>query len=340
MAKNGYPEVEEQEGTRLEKFLLFILVAFLLMGGFWVFDRIQEVIPQPVLRGEYEGTSMPWARGQFGTPVEDELGVSPLRKQAAKKQEVVTHLNDAFVNAEATQTKAELEYKFQREEFRTAIESGSAKGKNASKFESARSKFQALQTLTAKAEAALKLAQGDLDSEQRTIDLRAKAAQKVFDDRTKSRTVKLFVLNFLFALICLGLSWFGWVRGRKQRWRYQSILTAAFIASILQLFALSFRYMWEIILADFAVLGVSVIGSVVSILAIVGIKRWLFSPVRVAQARLANRRCPICATSFVDSQSHCWQCGNALVEKCAACGENRLIFAPYCGSCGNAGKVD
>ncbi len=339
MAQNGYPEIEDQESTRVEKFLLVILVGFLLMGGFWVFDQIQNMIAQPVLRSDYEMTSMVGEKNRDATSIEEQLAITPLRKKAAKQEEVVRHLNDVVANSEANLRRAESDYKFQREEFRTSIESKGYQHQDPKKFEVARSSFQASQKQTSVAEATLKAAQKDLEGQQHVIDQRAVVAQRIYDQRTSARNLKLFAINFLFALTCLGVTWKAWTRGRQIRWRYQSVLTAGFIAAVLQLFALSFRYLWEIFLADLAVLGISVIGTVVSVLAIVGIKRWLFSPERVAQARLSNRRCQSCATPFTDSQTHCWQCGNRLVETCDSCGSNRLIFAPFCGTCGRPNQV-
>jgi hypothetical protein len=130
------------------------------------------------------------------------------------------------------------------------------------------------------------------------------------------------------------MAWILWQLGRRRRWQYQTIFSAFFIASVLQLVFLLFRYCWELFLEDYAALGISILGTVVCILAIIAIKRWLFSPERLAEVRLAGHRCAICSTPFTDSQTHCWHCGKPLVEKCQTCGGGRLLYAPYCGNCG------
>ena len=71
---NGYREVEELEVTRVEKALVIGLVVFLLIGGLWMFERMDRLILRPVLSaGEYSVAGVTLTE----PPIEDELGVPP-----------------------------------------------------------------------------------------------------------------------------------------------------------------------------------------------------------------------------------------------------------------------
>ena len=331
---NEFLEVEEQEGTRIEKVLLAALVAFLLVGGFWVLGRIEGSFPAPVL---LSSTAINYNLSQTdgnAVSIEDELGVTQKRRDVAKLQQIVDNRNAVLTKALALQSKAEKEYKFRREEYRTAMQSGSALTRMRTGFESSRAAYEVASALVLPAQAALDAATKQVAGEQQKLNAAQMRAQSVFDQRSFQRNLKLFAVHFTFAGACLAMSFAVWQRARKRRWRYLTVLTAVFTASVLQLLLLLLRYCWALFLQDIAVLGVSALGTIVCVLAIVGIKRWLYSPERLAQARLGSHRCARCATPFIESQNHCWKCGHALVEKCPSCGGNRLLFAPHCGNCG------
>ena len=218
------------------------------------------------------------------------------------------------------------------------MQAGNASASQRSAFESSRSALESAAARLQQFQAASDEASSKVAAEQQKVNAAAQRAQAVFGARSFQRNVKLVVLHFSFAAACLVLSWILWLKGRNRRWRYQAILTGLFTASILQLFFLLIRYCWELFLSDVATLGVAGIGTAVCIFAIVAIKRWLYSPERLALARLSSRRCALCATPFTETQSHCWKCGHALTEKCPTCGSDRLLYAPFCGTCG-AGSV-
>jgi len=335
---NGYPEVEDQEGTRIEKVLLAALVAFLLVGGFWALEQIETALPAPVLQSYGDSAYAPRTAGDSTVSVEDEVGVTKLRTEIQKFQVQSDKAGESLSSLLAAKGKAEETYKFRREEYRTAMQAGIASIAQRTAFEKSRATLQKADALIPTAQAASNLANQSLKSEQQKVDAAAKRAQDVYNTRSSLRNVKLFAAHFSFTAICLVLSWNLWQLGRKRRWRYQTILTGLFTASILQLFFLLFRYCWALFLADLATLGIATVGSGICIAAIIAIKRWLYSPERLALARLSARRCTHCATPFTDAQSHCWKCGNAIVEKCSSCGSNRLLYAPFCGTCGSGAQ--
>jgi hypothetical protein len=333
---NGYPEVEEQESTRIEKVLLTALVAFLLVGGFWALSRIESAFPSPELQTyQYDyGYAYPTGEDRQGSSVEDDLGITSIRSEVKKIEGVLSNRRAALDKAQAAQQEVAEKYEFRREEYRTAMQSGRVTAAQQSSYESARAAYQRAKAKIPPLQAAYDDVSKRLNDRRRVLSAEAERARDVYESRLLQRNVRMFAYHFGFAAACLGLSWILWQFGRSRQWRYQTVLTAFFTASVLQLIFLLFRYCWELFLENYAALGVSVLGSVVCILAIIAIKRWLFSPQRLAEARLALRCCPMCSTPFIDSQTHCWHCGTALVEQCNVCGGNRLLYAPHCGNCG------
>lgn len=309
----------------MEKVLLAALVAFLLVGGFWVQGRFEELIPAPVLQS-YDGRQ----------GIEDEVGVSPLRSRVDKLQVVANNRQSTLGGKENARDEAAKKYEFRREEYRTAMEAGGASAVQRGAFEKARASLSAAQAEIAPAKLIADEAAQGLAKERANFEAASARARDIFESRELQRSVKMFALHFGFAAGCVGIAWIVWQQGRQKRWRYLTILTALFTASVLQLLFLLFEYCWRLFLEAYAALGVSLLGTVVCILAIIGIKRWLFSPERLAESRLGASRCPLCSTPFTESQNHCWHCGHALVEDCETCGSRRLLYAPHCGNCGSS----
>lgn len=133
----------------------------------------------------------------------------------------------------------------------------------------------------------------------------------------------------------LALAWWAWITGRRAQWRFLTVLTAFLAFAGLQLVFLAFRYCWEL-LSNIAQLGVSALGSAGCVIALVALKRYVFSPERVGRARLAAHGCPHCSTPFAGGQPRCWGCGRPLLDACPRCGAPHLRFAPHCSACGEA----
>jgi hypothetical protein len=335
---NAYPEVEMQEGTRIERVLLVALVAFLLVGGYWALDRIESRFPEPQLES-FSQTDVHDRPENTATSVEDELGVPPIEARVAKLQAAYDNRNAAITKFRTAEQKQRTTYEFRREEYRTAMEAHNPANSQRDAFAKARAAYQDAAAKVVPAQRVVDGALKELRAGQKALNAAKERARDIYNARVQDRNVKLFGYHFSFAGACLGISWLLWQAGRARRWRYQTILTAMFTASVIQLLFLLFRYCWGIFVEEYAVLGVSVLGTTICILAIIAIKRWLFSPERISEARLAARCCPMCSTPFVESQTHCWHCGHQLTDTCPVCGSSKLRHTPHCGHCGSATAI-
>ncbi|MBW3622090.1 MAG: hypothetical protein KY468_01615 [Armatimonadetes bacterium] len=328
---NGYREVEELEMTRVEKMLVVGLVVFMLIGGFWVLNRIETLVPKPVLsQDHYVPEGIPIQK----PPIEEELGIPALRKQVERLQSEYQQRANVLSSRREAYEEAENAYQFRREEFRTAIEAGRATPALEAAHQQAREvRSQRLKEKEV-AERRVQATRAQLKAPKSRLEALENRARRILEGRERTRNLILLALNFLFAGTMFFLSWKAWQRARRAQWRYLSLLTAWFTASVILLIFLTFRYCWEILLQNYTLLGVSLIGIVGCSLAIIALKRYVFSPERVARNRLAARACPNCSTPFTDGQEHCWDCGRPLLEPCPHCGKPHLRYAPHCSHCG------
>jgi hypothetical protein len=306
------------------------LIVFLLIGGFWVLNQIEMLVPRPVLSAnEYEYDRAIVRR----VPIEDELGIPPVRAEVKRLGDEANQRQNVAASRERAFREADNTYQYRREEYRTAMEAGRADPALVRVYDRARTFRNEKEAEWRQARAAYNASAARLKGPRKRLDDLEDRASKIFEQRNQNRSLILFALHFLFAGTAFFLSWKAWERGRRAQWRFLSLLTALLTASVVQLIFLSFRYCWELV-KDFALLGTSVLGVIGCSLAIVALKRYVLSPERVARNRLAARACPNCSTPFRDGQAHCWDCGRPLLDPCPHCGQPHLRYAPHCDHCG------
>lgn len=314
----AYREAEEMETTRVEKALLLGLVVFLLIGGLWMLNQIESLVPSP-----------------DRADVEVEMNVGPVRAAVEQLQTVVSARQNALAAREKAAAQADKAYQFRREEFRTGIEASRRSPGQDAEYRQARRTYEATQADVRGAEAAVRQAEAQLAGPQARFDALERRVGDIYEGRVHRRELLLFVLRFGYAGATLTLAWLAWQRGRRARWRFLSLLTGFLLAAVGQLVILALMYLWGL-LEGIAQLGIAALGALGCALALMALKRWVFNHERITRARLAHRVCPACATPFEPDQAHCWDCGRALVEACPHCGGAHLRFAPHCRNCGQA----
>jgi ABC-type Fe3+-siderophore transport system permease subunit len=328
--QQGYRDVEDIEITRVEKFLIFSLVIFLLIGGFWLLSQIESLVPQPVM----SQNDSRYAAITHGPAIEDELGIPPLKREVEGLQKVANNRQQTLSMRTQAFESADRAYQYRREEYRTGLEAGHPDPDKLATYNASRQSRSRRLTEMQAAQKEVNLASGRLKTPQKRLDELQKTAYKLYDQRNRTRNLILFGLHFFYAGLTFLFAWKTWQRARQVHWRFLSLVTALLAASILQLIFLVFRYCWELFLQEYTLLGISVLGTVGCTLAIVALKRYLLNPERVAQNRLAAHDCPHCSTHFDPGQAHCWSCGWLLMEPCPHCGKPHLRMTPHCENCG------
>ncbi len=329
---NRYREVETLETTRLEKAVALGLIIFLLVGGLWMMERLNALVPMPIrAANEY----VPPAATAQQPPIEDELGLTPHRKEAERLSALAAEQQRALTDAEGRLSEATRDFQFRREEFRTGIEASRRTPEQDRTYQAARERYRQREREREIAQQAYQAAQTQSDTYAKKIQSLVTRADQLYTQRKRAHDLTLFSLQLAYCAACLALAWFLWRRGRQVEWRYLTLLTALLIAAGLQSLFLLLGYCWRL-LDQVAQLGVSILGSVACAAVLVALKRYLFSPERLARARLAAHECPNCSTPFESGQKRCWDCGRPLTDVCPACGATHLRFAPYCAECGEA----
>ena len=309
-------EDQQVETTRFEKVLAVVLVIFLLVGGFWVLEKLERIPDRP----DWEQ-----ARWQLGIPSLEE-NVAGIRREVNLAEQLAQKTQQA-------RAEAQTEYEFRREEYRTALDAGIESASKQQAYEEARlileertAEYHAAQTLLDKKRQALQEPQQKLQQKQQDLAERMRAKQRRYD-------LLLFGLRFGYAVPVFALTVYAWQRLRLNGSHYLIIGTSFVAAAGIQLAYLAGRYAWGLF-KDFAPLFISVTGAVISIAGIVALRRYLFSFERVSQARLRQGRCPYCGFPNDRTDAYCANCGEELLTTCPECGEPRPRLAPYCPHCG------
>jgi hypothetical protein len=297
-----------------------------------VLSQIEMLVPEPVMSQNAMQYSPALVQR---VPIEDELGIPPLRTEVDRLRKEANEHRSVANARERSFNDADRAYQFRREEYRTAMEAGRTAPAQVSAYTAARTARDSREAQFRQARAAADAADARLQGPQKRLNDLQVRASKIYDRREQNRNLILFALHFLYAGITFMLAWKAWQWGRRVQWRFLSLLTALLTASVIQLIFLTFRYGWELVLKNFALLGISLVGIIGCSLAIVALKRYVFSPERVARNRLAAHACPNCSTPFGDGQPFCWDCGRPLLDPCPHCGKPHLRFAPHCAHCGN-----
>ncbi len=309
-------EVDEVESSRAEKLLAVGLVAFLLVGGFWVVDRLASVPERPDYAAISASVGLPAAEESYRKAEADFLRAQEGAQQAAAAAE-----------------QARSEYEFRREEYRVALERGVSDPKLAQAYETARQAYEQASTRSEVAEAARAFFQSRLAGPQveyRRAQDRGGEATKKAENRYQLR---VFALRFGYALPLFGLAVWLWLALRRRPARYLIVATAFMGFAGIQALALVGQYGWYL-LRDVGPIALSMTGSAVCVAGLVAIKRWASGARRLAIGRLRRNQCPFCGFPLAVGAAFCAGCGRRVSEPCPACGADNAPHSPFCRHCG------
>jgi hypothetical protein len=297
--------VEDVQTTKGEKLLAIVLTVFLLIGGVWAYQKIDDVV---------RDTSPP-DYSYRGTPAE-QAAISRLETADRKYRRALNQLAKARENLE-----------LRREAYRTALDEGRRDSQ--------------LRQAYLRSQARLSQAQRNVAAAQREAaeaQPAARAAQRhVFEvqqGRTERRELLAFVfrLAFVLATIALGSWLLAWLRRRGSR--YYAIGIALVAYSVILAFAMAVDYLTDYFEPlELGPLVISLFGIAVTLLAFVALQRYLAR--RIPQWRVRKGECPFCGYP-VRANEHCEGCGRQVIAPCAACNGPRRVGTRHCAACGAA----
>ena len=298
-------DVEEIRTTKGEQLLAVVLAAFLLIGGIWVYVKIDDAVR----------SSSPPDFSYRGTPAE-QAAVTRLRQADNRRSRAATEVAAARDNLE-----------FRREAYRTALDAN----RPAARLERAYNRAQAR---LVRARRELASAQREVAAARPAADAAQRNIAEVQTGRTERRELLAFVFRALFTIASLAFAYWLLAYLRRKRSRYYPIGMAVVGAAAILAFVGAADYLTDYFdPLDLGPLVLSLFGIVATRIAFAVLQRYLAK--RLPARRVRHRECPFCGYP-VRANEHCEGCGRDVVAPCARCDEPRRVGALHCGACGAA----
>jgi hypothetical protein len=292
-------ELEDIQTTRTEKFLAYVLAAFLLIGGLWIYHSL----------GHQQERYVPPA-----ATAQEQVALDRHRTNTTE----VFRLEGAVRNDEAL-----LEHN--REAYRTALDAKQPAAELGRVYHRSEATLAADQRALSAARVAAAGSAPAAGRAQRAISARA-------ENRNLHTRRNAFLERLLYVLLSLAGAFGLLDQLRRRRSRYLLVGFAAVGAATIQALVMACDYTTDYIdVGESGPYLLSLAGIVLTLLAFVGLQRYLAK--RVPARRVRKHECPFCGFPAGVSP-HCEGCGRAVVAPCARCEGPRRVGTPHCGVCG------
>ncbi len=295
-------DVEQLQTTKSEKLLALVLAAFLLIGGVWAYQEIDD-----------------WVRTAI-----------PLHEPSAAEKQAITTLDRAQARrfqAEDKVRRARAELELRREAYRTALDAGDPAVALRTRYRAADAAFEQARTdrqAAARAEAAARPA--------------ATAAQERLNrDAEKQRDrqeLVIFLLRTGAAIVFVLIGYLLLTRLRDRASRWFPLSASVVLFATVFAFVVAVDYLTDYFDPfDAGILLLALIGAAATVVAFWLLQRYLSR--RLPLRRVRRHQCPYCGFPVGDNE-RCEGCGREVQAPCTQCAARRRIGAPFCGACGRA----
>ena len=301
-ALSPHVDVEEIQTTKSEKLLAVVLAAFLLVGGIWAYQKIDDSIRVAI---------EPAAAAPADHAAVDRLNVA----------------NERLVAAEEAERRALEEMELTREAYRTALDAGAPAADLQLAYEDAQAQYEQTQVAVVDARDEIAAAAPAAEAAYARIQAEQNRAATL-------ESVGSFAARLLLVVAALASAYALLGRLRKTGSRYLPLgLAAVGFAAVLAL-VMAGDYVTDYVdPLEFGPLVVAAVGVGLTLVAFVALQRYLQK--RIPLRRIRKGECPFCGFP-VRAGSHCEGCGHVVLAECAACAEPRRIGGLHCGACGSA----
>lgn len=298
-------DVEDVQTTKGEKLLATVLTIFLLIGGIWTYQKIDDVVRDTTPPDfSYRGTAEEQAAVQRLNSADRRLRAAELATQAARSN-----------------------LELRREAYRTALDEGRRDPQLRRAYVRAQARLASSQQAVAAARREVGEAQPAAEAAQRHIS-------EVQRGRTHNRELLAFVFRLAFVLAGIAVGYWLLARLRRRGSRYYAIGIALVAYSVVLALVLATDYLTDYFEPlELGPLVISLFGIAVTLLAFVGLQRYLAQ--RIPQRRVRKGECPFCGYP-VQGSEHCEGCGRQVIAPCAECSRPRRIGTRHCAACGAA----
>jgi hypothetical protein len=295
-------DVEEIQTTKSERLLAVVLVGFLLLGGIWSYQKVDDTIRAAV----------------------EPAAASPADRAAVDRLRAA---DERLLAAEEAELAARDGMELAREAYRTALDADQPAATLERAYEDAQAAYEQAQLAAGEARAEVAAATPAAEAAGERI-----AAEQRRADRLEA--VGSFGARLLMVLAALAASYALLARLRTRGSRYLPLGLAAVAASAVFALVMAGDYLTDYVdPLEFGPLVLAAAGIGLTLLAFVGLQRYLEK--RIPLRRVRKGECPFCGFPSRGG-SHCEGCGRTVVAQCGACGAPRRVGGLHCGACGSA----
>ncbi|HWN21152.1 MAG TPA: zinc ribbon domain-containing protein [Gaiellaceae bacterium] len=296
------PDVEELHSTKSEKLLAFVMVAFLLIGGVWSYQEIDDRVRRSI---------------ELAAPTTAEAAALRQRDEAQQR----------LIQANGRQARARREVDFRREEFRAAVDAGRPAGALEQRYRAAQAAFARAQVEQRAALRALAAARPAAENAARSVSERV-------EQRRDRQELVTFLLRLALVLVSLLVGYAALAHLRNRGSRYLPLGGSVLAFSTILAFVLAGDYLTDYFNPlDAGLLLLSLIGALATLAAFWTLQRYLAR--RLPSRRVRRGQCPFCAFP-VRGNPRCEGCGRAVIASCSHCQQPRRVGTSYCATCGKA----
>jgi hypothetical protein len=303
----------EVETSTAEKVLAFVLAIFIVIGAFWVYDKLDDVA-QPETSLHRPNAAL-LDRGEMAA-IDRHRRAEVAAGDAQRAHRAATH-----------------QMEIRREAYRTALDAGEPSTALRAEYEAARARFvstsQELRTATA-IEARTEPAADEAGAQ--AIERREDIGAERDDEETKHDRI-VFLLRLALLIGMLAASYRLMLRLRSRNSRYIPPALALIGATAVLAIGMAGDYTGSFIEFDeVGPLAISIAGIALTLAAFVALQRFLAK--RLPARRVRRGECSFCGFPLRGTR-HCEGCGRAAIASCSNCHKDRRVGAPRCGYCGN-----
>ena len=295
-------DIEQLQTTKSEKLLALVLAVFLLIGGVWAYQEIDDKVR----------SALP---ARNATPTEQRAIRAHDRAQSLR-----------FVTAQNVQRlRSELELR--REAYRTALDAGEPATALRARYRASQRAHEQVRADLAAATRAERATRSAATAAQARL-------QRDVEERRDRQELVIFVLRLGAAITFLLGAYFLLTRLRDRGSRWFPLSGSAVLFSTVFAFVVAVDYLTDYFDPfDAGILLLALIGAGATVVAFWLLQRYLVR--RLPLRRVRRRQCPYCGFPVGDDE-RCEGCGREARAPCAHCAAPRRVGAPFCGACGHA----
>jgi hypothetical protein len=310
---NTQVDTEEIQTTRSEKLLAFVLAVFLLIGGLWIYFKLDDIPAKPDYSTYPDKDARP-------------ADIAAIDRQDTLLRKVLA--------ARRAGRRAQNRLELRREAYRTALDAGRPAVTLERSYRQAEASYEDAQRRTKAAAAARAAQRPKAEAAQRRVDALVQGVQHKRDEQERDHDRNAFLLRLGYVLATIALAYWTLGRVRRRRPRYLAPALALVGFAAAQALVMGGDYLYDRVeFSEAGPLTISLVGVAMTFGAFVALQRYLAK--RIPIRRVRKRECPFCSFPVADNE-RCEGCGRSVFAECATCANRRRVGTAHCGVCGAA----